>query len=332
MPTPSDIRSQRERLATNRATLQHYLNQRNISGPANVRPEVTHGIADARGQIRRIKATLRQWAEQVEDQPDDEDDPDPAAAPAGAQATGGGRAPPAGQASGRAAGGAGAPAAIGAGGATPGPPAWWERFRHHPVIFFSVVAFIIASSLFGCAAMAISAGADFGGFRQQLQEWGIIGAAPSAAPSPAPPPTSTSAPPARSRVTIRIESITLRAVPAPEILDGLEPEGQGDIELNIDHAGAKVIWPAEGQPRPMRVGETAEVGREFALVSVGGAEVQLAITALEKDPERGNENDLVLQEVIRVSPGSPPAGPQALVDQANGNAEITYTVTVETMP
>lgn len=155
---------------------------------------------------------------------------------------------------------------------------------------------------------------------------------PTPIAAPPPPPTSTSAPPARFRVTIRLETITLRAVPAPELLDGLEEQGVGDIELNIEQAGVKLIWPAEGQPRRMRAGETAEIGRDVALESFGGDEVQLAIVVLEKDPERGNENDLVLREVIRVSPGSPPAGPQLLADQANGNAEITYTVTVEPLP
>lgn len=176
MPTPRDIHAQHERLAASRATLQHYLHQRAMSGAAHVRPEVTAGIAEARAQIRRIKATLQQWGEPVEDQPDDDEDAPQARAVAGRPTSGVSFPQP-----------RPVDAVHDAGGAPTGPPARWERFRNHPLIFYPVIGFTILAALFSCIAMAISAGSDFGGFRQQLQAWGIIAeATPTAAPTATP--------------------------------------------------------------------------------------------------------------------------------------------------
>lgn len=75
MPTKDEIQQQHERLRANRGTLAHYLMQRDGAGRLNVRPEVSHGIRQARAEIRRIKVTLREWGEQVEDQRDDEESP-----------------------------------------------------------------------------------------------------------------------------------------------------------------------------------------------------------------------------------------------------------------
>jgi hypothetical protein len=63
----------RRRLAQHRATLAHYLGQLAITGSANAHPEVTHGIREARAEIRRIKVALRGMGQAVENQMDDED-------------------------------------------------------------------------------------------------------------------------------------------------------------------------------------------------------------------------------------------------------------------
>mgnify|MGYP000890652788 CR=1 FL=1 len=60
--------------------------------------------------------------------------------------------------------------------------------------------------------------------------------------------------------------------------------------------------------------------------------VQIPIAMLEKDPERGNENDVIMESAITIDPASPPAGPQTLADQAGDDAVITYNVTTEPIP
>lgn len=62
----------RERLELHRRTLSHYLQQLAITGSAHARPEVAHGIAEARGEIRRLKGALRGIGVAVTDHPDDE--------------------------------------------------------------------------------------------------------------------------------------------------------------------------------------------------------------------------------------------------------------------
>jgi hypothetical protein len=66
------IAQQQERLAAHRRTLAHYLQRQAILGAAHLPPEVTHGIVDARDEIRRIKHILRRWGLEAEDHPDDE--------------------------------------------------------------------------------------------------------------------------------------------------------------------------------------------------------------------------------------------------------------------
>lgn len=67
-------------------------------------------------------------------------------------------------------------------------------------------------------------------------------------------------------------------------------------------------------------------------VESDGAAVQIPIAMLEKDPERGNENDVIMQGAITIDPSHPPAGPQTLADQVGDDAVITYTVTTEPIP
>jgi NB-ARC domain len=66
------IQSQLKILAAHRRTLAHYLRQEALAGPAHVKPEIGHGISEARDHIRRIKANLRRWGIAIEDLPDDE--------------------------------------------------------------------------------------------------------------------------------------------------------------------------------------------------------------------------------------------------------------------
>ena len=69
-----DITRQQSLLATYRTTLFHYLRRQSMLGVAHAPPEVTHGILNARSDIKRIKNVLRNWGVIVEDHPDDEDD------------------------------------------------------------------------------------------------------------------------------------------------------------------------------------------------------------------------------------------------------------------
>ena len=55
----------------------------------------------------------------------------------------------------------------------PGPPSWWQRFRHHPLIFYPTVIFAVLLAFATLATSLISSGADFGSFRQQLRAWGV---------------------------------------------------------------------------------------------------------------------------------------------------------------
>lgn len=72
MPSPRDIRDEQKLLENYRVSLAHYLRQQSILGISYAPPGVTHGILEARGEIRRIKAILREWDVAVEDHPDDE--------------------------------------------------------------------------------------------------------------------------------------------------------------------------------------------------------------------------------------------------------------------
>lgn len=331
MPSQNDIQYQQQLLQQHRVTLRHFLKQRGALGQNFEPPGVAAGIADARRGIAHCKAALRGWGIAAEDLPEDKD-------PQADQATDPPlRAQPLAQ-----------PSTVlpqpSAGGGTvgeppPGPPTAWEKFRYSPMVFYPTMGFVILAAVFGCAAMAISAGADFGGFRQQLREWGFV-ASPTVLPEqPASAPiaqatqlpTAMLAPPSRMRVTVTITAITVKNIPTPEALDRLEPQGEGDIELNVQVGSQKLIWPAENQPRRMRAGESAEVGLAFSVESDGAA-VRIPIAMLEKDPERGNENDLIMEGAITVDPASLPAGPQTLADQAGDDAVITYTVTTEPIP
>jgi hypothetical protein len=73
--TSEDVVNQQSLLATHRRTLHHYLEQRAKLGSQYAPPGVTHGIYEARQDIRRIKEVLRGWGIIVADQPDDEQSP-----------------------------------------------------------------------------------------------------------------------------------------------------------------------------------------------------------------------------------------------------------------
>ena len=77
-PTAETIRQQQSLLATHRRTLAILLSQRSQHTSAFAPPSVAHGIAEARTQIRQIKATLRGWGVSVDDEPADTELPDPA--------------------------------------------------------------------------------------------------------------------------------------------------------------------------------------------------------------------------------------------------------------
>jgi uncharacterized protein YjbI with pentapeptide repeats len=66
-----DIARQQKLLATHRRTLAHYIDQLAIVGAAHARPEITHGIAEARANIARVKDILRTSGVAVADHPDD---------------------------------------------------------------------------------------------------------------------------------------------------------------------------------------------------------------------------------------------------------------------
>lgn len=72
MPNQEDIANQHELLATHRRTLNQLLRQQAQIGEAYAPPAITNGIDESRANIRRIKATLREWDVPVEDHPDDE--------------------------------------------------------------------------------------------------------------------------------------------------------------------------------------------------------------------------------------------------------------------
>src|SRR5262245_49160290 len=75
MADPDTIAQQLERLAQHRATLAGLLHQQALHGAANTPPPIFNGIRIARGEIRRIKAWVREYGQPVDDHPDD-DDPD----------------------------------------------------------------------------------------------------------------------------------------------------------------------------------------------------------------------------------------------------------------
>jgi hypothetical protein len=74
MPSQEDILHQQTLLQDYRRTLFHYLSQRAQLSTAYAPPGVSQGIHEARENIRRIKAVLRNWGIAVEDLPDDETD------------------------------------------------------------------------------------------------------------------------------------------------------------------------------------------------------------------------------------------------------------------
>jgi hypothetical protein len=66
-----EIARQHTSLTLHRGTLASYLHRRAILGAAHATPEVTHGIAEARANIARVKAILRASGVEVADHPDD---------------------------------------------------------------------------------------------------------------------------------------------------------------------------------------------------------------------------------------------------------------------
>jgi hypothetical protein len=75
MYTPADIEQQQALLATHRKTLGFYQLQLAKVGTANARPEIFHGIDEAREGILQAKVVLRSWDIRVEDRPGDEATP-----------------------------------------------------------------------------------------------------------------------------------------------------------------------------------------------------------------------------------------------------------------
>src|SRR5215210_442692 len=73
MLDPDTIAQQLTLLATHRRTLAHLLQQAaQYGGEVFAPPQTANGIAEARAEIQRIKAILRESGFQVEDEPNDE--------------------------------------------------------------------------------------------------------------------------------------------------------------------------------------------------------------------------------------------------------------------
>jgi hypothetical protein len=76
MPSQDDIVAQQALLEAHRQTLHVLLGQQARLGADFAPPAIASGIAEARGQVARIKAVLRGWGASVEDMPDDEAPPE----------------------------------------------------------------------------------------------------------------------------------------------------------------------------------------------------------------------------------------------------------------
>ncbi len=72
MTTQEKIAHQQILLVEYRRTLAHYISQKAILGEAYIPPGVSHGIREARDNIRLIKSALRDWGVLIDDDPDDE--------------------------------------------------------------------------------------------------------------------------------------------------------------------------------------------------------------------------------------------------------------------
>jgi hypothetical protein len=66
-----EIGQQQAYLTTHRRTLASYLQRLALLTTAHAPPEITHGIAEARANIARVKAILRTSGVEVMDRPDD---------------------------------------------------------------------------------------------------------------------------------------------------------------------------------------------------------------------------------------------------------------------
>lgn len=71
--TREEIKEQWELLTLHRKRLNSFLSRQARFGNAHVPPEVSIGINEARDEIRRTKAILRNWGQVVADHPDDEE-------------------------------------------------------------------------------------------------------------------------------------------------------------------------------------------------------------------------------------------------------------------
>ena len=69
--TQEQIDDQYDLLASHRRTLALYLKQQAQLGSAYAPPGVGNGVREARDAIKRVKATLREWGQAVDDHPDD---------------------------------------------------------------------------------------------------------------------------------------------------------------------------------------------------------------------------------------------------------------------
>lgn len=137
---------------------------------------------------------------------------------------------------------------------------------------------------------------------------------------------------ANTLVTITFTTITIHRIPRPEPLDLLESKDEGDITINFNVAGQPRRWPVEPQVKHMHVGNTAQIGETFQVSVASGSTPMFAIDVLEMDPEKGNENDLLLRATQLIDLTSAPQTSGVIRDQANGYAEIAYTVSVTPLP
>jgi uncharacterized protein YjbI with pentapeptide repeats len=69
-----DIAQQQALLANYRRTLASYIQRLSMLSTAHAPPELTHGVAEARRKIARVKGILRASGVQIHDHPDDTDD------------------------------------------------------------------------------------------------------------------------------------------------------------------------------------------------------------------------------------------------------------------
>jgi tetratricopeptide (TPR) repeat protein len=164
----------------------------------------------------------------------------------------------------------------------PSAPSLWDRLRQRPFVLYPTLALAASLVIFALVAGLISMGADIGGAREQLREWGLLPTyTPTATPTPTPTTTPTPLPfaPARENETLIIIASFYHSEGIPDT------EIHNEIRQSIQEAAAELGLSqlrVEVEPTPLQADDGDEallLGQRYnASIVIWGADTGVRVT------------------------------------------------------